>query len=81
MQSRGSFSSPIGVRSITAIQRRFGLSVTFRNLTKEAEMYPFKADPDWYEQYWYSREAAKSPWRVPAALASLAALVIAVWVG
>ncbi len=44
-------------------------------------MYPFKTDPDWYEQYWSSRESAKSPWRVPVAVTSLAALVIAVWLG
>jgi hypothetical protein len=42
-------------------------------------MSPLQPNPDWYEQYWYSEEAAKSPWRAPAALASLAAFVIAVW--
>jgi hypothetical protein len=42
-------------------------------------MYPFNADPNWYEMYWYAEEAKKSPWRIPAAVASLAAFVIAAW--
>jgi hypothetical protein len=46
----------------------------------EAEMNPFKPNSAWYVQYWYSNEA-KYPWHVPVALASLAALFVAVWTG
>lgn len=43
--------------------------------------HPFKPAPDWYDKHWYSQEAVKFPWRVPAALASLAAVAIAAWLG
>jgi len=44
-------------------------------------MDPFKPNRNWYEDYWYSEQAKKSPWRVPAAVASLAGLVLAAWLG
>jgi hypothetical protein len=43
-------------------------------------MIPFQPNHDWYEKQWYSKEPMKHPWRVPAALASLAALFLAVWI-
>jgi hypothetical protein len=39
-------------------------------------MHPFKSNSDWYDQHWYAVEAAKSPWRVSAALTSLAVLIM-----
>jgi hypothetical protein len=42
-------------------------------------MDPFKPNPEWYQQYWYSPRATKSSWRVPAALGTLAGIVISLW--
>jgi hypothetical protein len=41
---------------------------------------PFNPNHNWYEQYWSFEEAARSPWRVPAALGSIAAFVLAGWI-
>jgi hypothetical protein len=35
---------------------------------------------NWFENYWYSQKSAKTLWRVPAALATMAAVFIAVWI-
>jgi hypothetical protein len=42
-------------------------------------MNPFQPGHDWYEKHWYSPEPATKTWRVTSAIASVAALVLAVW--
>jgi hypothetical protein len=40
-------------------------------------MGPFDVNPDWFEKYWLSPEPPKPLWPVPAAFATLAAVVLA----
>lgn len=44
-------------------------------------MYPFQPHYNWYEQYWYSPQPATKRWHVASTLTSVAALVLAVWLG
>jgi len=41
-------------------------------------MGPFDVNPDWFEKYWLSPEPPKPMWPMPAALATVAAVAIAV---
>jgi hypothetical protein len=43
-------------------------------------MLPSQPDPDWFKKYWYSQESAKPVWRVPAALVTMAVIMIAAWI-
>jgi hypothetical protein len=42
-------------------------------------MFPFQPNPNWYEKHWYSPKPVKLPWRAPALLVTVAAVVFAVW--
>jgi hypothetical protein len=43
-------------------------------------MGPFRPSQNWFENYWYSQKSAKTLWRVPAAVATMAALFVAIWI-
>jgi hypothetical protein len=44
-------------------------------------MFPFQPNDDWYERQWYAAEPVRVSWRAPALLVSVAALMLAVWIG
>jgi hypothetical protein len=43
-------------------------------------MGPLQPSQNWFENYWYSQISTKPLWRVPAALATMAALFVAMWI-
>ncbi len=40
-------------------------------------MGPFDVNPNWFERHWYSPDPPKPMWRLPAALATIAAVMLA----
>ncbi len=43
--------------------------------------FSIEPSPEWYEKDWFAPKPMKLPWRAPALLVSLAAVLFAVWLG
>ena len=53
---------------------------TIQSVIGEHRWAPLQPSQNWFENYWYSQKSANPLWRVPAALATMAALFIAAWI-